>query len=257
MIDCPFILNTSDRQILGVKQKGFTIWDVETSKDLLTVSDYINSGNSNIVSTIDNNTNINIKCADINPTNCNIITAGYDNDRCTFWDTRCDDKNGSSMIAMLKENELRNYMINIDKNFKNERFIINDVKFFPDGQSIGIATEYDYCLLYDQRACGIIEKYNYKADKTDPNYMENSTYMCLNEIKRIDWSKSGKYLFVGYQEAPYLLCFDTITGQCVKNVTNKKDSQGSSFGEIYDLAVSPDGERVALAAWLGEAHISS
>lgn len=85
-----------------------------------------------------------------------------------LWDYRQNSKQGSI------------------KTFQGHESDINSVQFFPDGNAVGTGSDDSSCRLFDIRSYQQLNKYN------------NDKILC--GITSVAFSKTGKYLFAGYDD---------------------------------------------------------
>ena len=104
---------------------------------------------------------------------------------------------------------------------------INDVSWFPDGQSFVSGSDDATCRLFDIAAHCQLAKFT-----------DDEIYSTVTEV---DFSKSGRYLFAGYDEDPFCLVWDTAT--CERHTALQHDTRASC------LQVSPDGNALATGCW--------
>ena len=149
------------------------------------------------------------------------ITASYD---CTslLYDYRCKWK----PIARIKEHE----------------FYLNDVQFFPDGNAFASASDDDCIKLIDLKTYRVMNIYSL-TDNNIYNYDHGSV-----NCKSIDFSKSGYYLFGGYDGYKFnCVAFNTLTAQ----VEHKIDI----MEPVESIKVSPNGYGLAVCGgWYGSIH---
>jgi len=72
------------------------------------------------------------------------------------------------------------------KTFQGHESDINSVQFFPDGNAVGTGSDDSSCRLFDIRSYQQINKYS------------NDKILC--GITSVAFSKTGKYLFAGYDD---------------------------------------------------------
>lgn len=89
------------------------------------------------------------------------------------------------------------------KTFTGHQSDINTVQWFPDNKCFGTGSDDSNIFLYDTRAYCTMNKY-----KIDEN--------C--GITAIDFSKSGKYLFAGYDEKPFSVVWDTLSSKKLQSL---------------------------------------
>jgi len=113
------------------------------------------------------------------------------------------------------------------KTFSGHESDINSVQFFPDGNAIGTGSDDSSCRLFDIRASRQLARYG--DDKI------------LCGITSVAFSKSGKFLFAGYDDYN---CYgwDTLQGKMVDQLMGH-DNRVSCTG------VSPDGHALATGSW--------
>ena len=111
--------------------------------------------------------------------------------------------------------------------FSGHESDINDVQWFPDGGSIISGSDDATCRLFD-----------IAAHRQISVYQGQDIYSTVTEV---DFSKSGRFLFAGYDEDPFCLVWDTMTG--TKAYTLPHTNRASC------LQVSPDGKALATGCW--------
>merc|ERR1719276_702333 len=99
------------------------------------------------------------------PTNSNVFVTGSIDTTARIWDIRAG-KNVQTHVGHESD--------------------INSVAFFPDGNAFGTGSDDSSCRLFDTRA------YKQLALLIDPKYIYG--------ITSVDFSKSGRYMFAGYDE---------------------------------------------------------
>jgi len=81
---------------------------------------------------------------------------------------------------------------------------INTVQWFPERKSFASGSDDSQVKLYDLRAYAEIERYS------DDKFASGVTY--------IDFSKTGKYLFAGYDDAPFAVVWKTLEKKLVQSL---------------------------------------
>jgi len=91
---------------------------------------------------------------------------------------------------------------------------INTVQWFPERRSFASGSDDSHVRLYDLRAYAEIERY------TDEKIACGVTY--------IDFSKTGKYLFAGYDDKPYAVVWQTLERNALQSLqhTNRVSCLG-------------------------------
>lgn len=104
---------------------------------------------------------------------------------------------------------------------------INDVQWFPNGKAFVSGSDDATCRLFDIRAHCQLAKYH-----------GEDIYSTVTEV---DFSKSGRYLFAGYDEEPFCLVWDTASAQRKFTLTHET--------RAGCLQVSPNGMALATGCW--------
>lgn len=104
---------------------------------------------------------------------------------------------------------------------------INSVQFFPNGLSFGTGSDDATCRLFDIRA--------------DRELIQYSDEGINCGVTSIDFSKSGRFLFAGYDDKKLVL-WDTLKGTQVKVIEGHEN-------RISCLQVSPDGNALCTGSW--------
>jgi len=86
--------------------------------------------------------------------------------------------------------------------FSGHQADINTVEWFPDGNSFGSGSDDSNIKLYDQRAYRQLNTYSMSG------VLAGVTSLCF--------SSSGKYIFAGFDDNPYLCVYDTLLAESVQ-----------------------------------------
>jgi guanine nucleotide-binding protein G(I)/G(S)/G(T) subunit beta-1 len=113
------------------------------------------------------------------------------------------------------------------KTFAGHESDINSVQFFPDGNGFGTGSDDSSCRLFDIRAYDQLNRYS--ADKI------------LCGITSVAFSRSGKFLFAGYDDFNCYI-WDTQLGTMVDEL-NGHDNRVSCLG------VTNDGKAMCTGSW--------
>lgn len=113
------------------------------------------------------------------------------------------------------------------KTFQGHESDINSVQFFPDGNAVGTGSDDSSCRLFDIRSYQQINKYS------------NDKILC--GITSVAFSKTGKYLFAGYDDYNcYIWC--TQTGTLIDQLVGHDN-------RVSCLGVTEDGKALATGSW--------
>ena len=140
-----------------------------------------------------------------------------------------DDPNlfcSGSIDALVKIYDMRvgNKSIMTFKGFESD---VNCVKWFSDGQSVLAGSDDTTVRLFDIKTCKQIN--GYQAEDI------------LGTVASVEVSKTGRYIFVGYDEEPFALVWDTLGG--------KRMSQMEHHQRVSALRVIPNGNGVVTGCW--------
>ena len=106
-----------------------------------------------------------------------------------------------------------------------ESFYTNCVRFFGDGNAFAYGLENGLIKLFDIRSYQQMNEYIHPTIDHGPG-----------TVNTIDFSKSGYYLFAGYDVAPFCVAWNTITAEMENILTHKR--------QITCIKVLPDGHAV-------------
>ena len=145
----------------------------------------------------------------VHPEDPNIFASGAIDMEVKIWDIRAND---CFARFMGHEND------------------INDVRWFPDGKSVISGSDDGTIRFFDLRAHKQLNKYELPDS--------NAT------VTSCDFSKSGKYIFAGYDDEPFCVVWDTL--RC--NFDQQKGILHHPQ-RISSIKTSPDGYSVATGSW--------
>jgi len=120
--------------------------------------------------------------------NANIFVSGSCDQTAKVWDARAGEKSVQSFTGHTSD--------------------INSVQWFPNHQSFGSGSDDATVRLFDMRAYAELNQYS------------NDGIRC--GVTSIDFSKTGKYMFCGYDDKPYAAVWNTLSAekhQDLKNTT--------------------------------------
>jgi len=111
--------------------------------------------------------------------------------------------------------------------FKGHTSDINSVQWFPDGDAFASGSDDATCRLFDLRAHRQLNIYG--------------AHEIFSTITAIDFSKSGYFLFAGYDENPFCVAWNTCTTE--QETTLEHPTRAAC------LQTSPLGNAVATGCW--------
>ena len=117
--------------------------------------------------------------------------------------------------------------------FRGHDCDLNCCRWFPNGHDFIFATggDDDTIRLWDWRSKQQLNIYEHA-------YLHDCNYASAHSI---DFSKSGYYLFAGYDTAPYCIAWNTMTGE--------KEFELEHPTMVTSVRVSPDGYQIATGCW--------
>mmetsp|Transcript_16012 Transcript_16012/g.19629 ORF Transcript_16012/g.19629 Transcript_16012/m.19629 type:complete len:366 (+) Transcript_16012:28-1125(+) len=180
----------------------------------------------------------------------NKILTGSGDSTCILWDL---NKNKSETFFTEHGGDVQSISLHNDKNlfisgaidrtikvwdhrngddsictFKGHKTDVNSVKWFPNGNSLGSGSDDSSTILWDLRCYRQL------------NIYEDNENL-FSTITEIDFSKSGYYLFCGYDDNPYCIAWNVLTG--------KRDKTLLHTTRVSTLQMSPDGYSLATGCW--------
>jgi len=108
---------------------------------------------------------------------------------------------------------------------------INDVQWFPDSYAFATGSDDSTIRLFDQRAYRQLNLYK------DEDAVCGITSLCF--------SKSGKYLFAGYDDKPYAQVWDTLRAE----KTQQLGRPGELSTRVSCMGVQADGYALCTGSW--------
>lgn len=108
---------------------------------------------------------------------------------------------------------------------------INDVQWFPDGYAFATGSDDSTIRLFDQRAYR--ELNIYKKDEA------------ICGITSLCFSKTGKYLFSGYDDKPYCYVWDTLGAAVVQNM----GESGPLGHRVSCVGMQSEGHALCTGSW--------
>ena len=116
-------------------------------------------------------------------------------------------------------------------NFDNHKKDVNCVEWFGDGYAFGSGSDDASARLYDTRACRELKKYSHLKIRSG--------------VTSLKFSKSGKYLFTGYDDPPYMISWSTLSGNPTQNF-----ALGNGLNQrISCLDINNTGGCIATGSW--------
>lgn len=141
-------------------------------------------------------------------TNSNIFASGSCDATARVWDYR----SGKNCVG----------------NYVGHESDINTVQCFPSGYAFGTGSDDSKMRLFDTRAYRAMNSY----------FSEN----ILCGITSIDFSKSGKYLFAGYDDEPYAVVWDTLKSERCQTLAG-------NVNRVSCLGVNSTGTALCTGSW--------
>jgi len=143
----------------------------------------------------------------INPKNRDLFVTGACDATCKLWDIRAHKCVGT---------------------FEGHDSDINTVSWFPDGNAFGSGSDDSTIRMFDKRSYGEIQKF------------DSPQLYC--GVMSIDFSKSGNYIFAGYDDDPFCLVWDvTNPGQFKQQLKHGN--------RVSCLQVNKDGTALGTGCW--------
>lgn len=121
-------------------------------------------------------------------------------------------------------------------NFGAHEADVNCCSWFPDGRAFASGSDDFSIRLFDLRSFRQVNVYS-REDEIDCG------------VTSVGFSRSGKYLFCGYDDSPWLLCWDTLRAKKTQREFPRQDTR------VNQLSVSPGGYAVATGSWDTMIHI--
>lgn len=143
----------------------------------------------------------------INPTNNNQFISGACDATAKLWDLRTQGPVGS---------------------FEGHDSDINTVAWFPDGYAFGSGSDDSTIRMFDIRSYGEIQKF------------DSPELYC--GVMAIDFSKSGNYIFAGYDDEPFCLVWDVTEPGKFKQILKHNN-------RVSCLQVNKDGTALGTGCW--------
>eukprot|EP00483_Globobulimina_turgida_P003441 UN03447 len=131
------------------------------------------------------------------------------------------------MTAKLWDYRLKSHTACINT-FSGHVSDINYVKWFPDYKSFATCSDDGTCRLFDIDSYQTLNVYGDKLKEA-------------NAATCIDFSKSGNYLTVAYDEGPMCLAWNTVTAKVETNLPHEM--------RVSSLQFQPNGNSLVTGCW--------
>lgn len=151
-----------------------------------------------------------VMCLSLSPTDTNTFVSGSCDTKAMMWDIRI----GKRSVAT----------------FSGHKGDINAIAMFPNGNLFGTGSDDFSCKLFDIRALHELKEYTHKQSAN-------------NGITSVDFSRSGKYLFAGFDD------FRTYLWDTLRHKDDVVSTLQGHSNRVSCLAVSPDGCAVCTGSW--------
>jgi len=152
-----------------------------------------------------------------------MFVSGIADGSAKIWDVRIDNHNTHNNVM---DTILRYEFIGLQSD-------VNTVKWFPDDNAFITACDDGICRLFDLRTKRMLNEYK----------CENKSCVTTD----VDFSKSGKWLYVGYENNPWFSVFNTVTGQRLQSIRHTQ--------RLSTVTTSTNGYGVATGCWDGNIRI--
>lgn len=148
-----------------------------------------------------------------------VMSIAVNKDENTFISGSCD------ATAKLWDKRIGNKSVG---NFEGHESDINTVAWFPDYQAFGSGSDDSTMRLFDIRSYGNLQIY------------DSSRLYC--GVMSMDFSRSGKYLFAGYDDEPFCLVWNVTAPTDFAQVLKHQN-------RVSCLGVNRDGTAVCTGCW--------
>lgn len=187
---CRFLPGSDDKIITSSGDSNCILWDVETRSALSIFTDHTGD----------------VMSIDVDD---NCFISGSCDSTAKLWDHRIGNNS---------------YCV---KTFAGHESDINSIKYFPDNNAFGTASDDSTCRLFDIRSYGQVNLY--ALDKI------------LCAITSIDFSATGRFLFAGYDDYSCYV-WDTLGARIWDTLVGHKD-------RVSCLGVGDDGKALCTGSW--------
>jgi len=123
-------------------------------------------------------------------------------------------------------------------NFSGHTSDVNAVDWFPDGYAFATGSDDASLRLFDIRAYR--QLLSYTMSDVDQG------------VTSVKFSLSGKYLIGGYDERPFMVCWDTLNAQPTQNFNDvlfKKTHTKHGSNRISCLDINCTGKAIVTGSW--------